>query len=77
MQKMQKIQKWREFNGLADIGRPAENMQKMPKFTTEATAVHASPQSREAPARCLTRGMQSRALQYERTGGKGANLEPV
>jgi hypothetical protein len=41
MHKMQKIQKRREFNGLADTGRPAKNMQKMQKFTSEATAVHA------------------------------------
>jgi hypothetical protein len=41
MQKMQKIKKRREFKGLADIGRPAENMQKMQKFTSEATALHA------------------------------------
>jgi len=36
MHKMQKIQKRREFNGLADYGRPAKNMQKMQKFTSEA-----------------------------------------
>ena len=41
MQKMHKIQKRREFNGLADIGRPAENMQKMQKFMNEAAAVPA------------------------------------
>src|SRR5690242_9477611 len=34
MHKMQKSQKRREFNGLTDIGRPAENMPKMQKFTS-------------------------------------------
>jgi len=51
MHKMQKIQKRRRFNGLAGIGRPAGNWQKMQKFTREATAVHALlRQSREAAA---------------------------
>ncbi|MPZ33101.1 MAG: hypothetical protein GEV13_19290 [Rhodospirillales bacterium] len=56
MPKMQKIQKRRGFNGLAGIGQPAGNWQKMQKFTSEATAVHApARQSREAVARRRTR----------------------
>jgi len=38
---MQKIQKRHEFNGLASSGRPVKNMQKMQKFASQATAVHA------------------------------------
>jgi hypothetical protein len=41
MHKMQQIQKRREFNALADSGRPAKNMHKMQKFTSAATTVHA------------------------------------
>jgi transposase len=51
MPKMPKIQKRCGFNGLADIGWPADNWPKMPKFTSEATAVHHPRQSREAIAR--------------------------
>jgi hypothetical protein len=51
MQKMPKIEKQHEFNGLAETGRPAGNWQKMQKFTSETTAVHASPPAKPKGAR--------------------------
>ncbi|MPZ29383.1 MAG: hypothetical protein GEV13_00035 [Rhodospirillales bacterium] len=56
---MLKIQKRCGFNGLVGIGQPAGNWPKMPKFTSEATAVHAPlRQIREAAARAGASGTQ-------------------
>ena len=61
MHKMQKIQKRREFNGLVDSGRPARNMQKMQKFTSGATTVHAPSGNAERRLHS-TDGAKSRGL---------------
>jgi hypothetical protein len=54
---MQKKQKRCAFKGLAGIGQPAGNWQKMQKFPSEATAVHAPlRQSQEVTARAGARG---------------------
>jgi hypothetical protein len=42
MQKMHKFKKRRGLKSLADLAQPVKNWQKMQKFTSEATAVHAA-----------------------------------